>query len=77
MNTDRFQGKCLVNAEGYRFMTGFYDYMPPEAREKLRNSRFNICAACVREEALRLAGDNFVRIEHYLKAIRNIEAQLS
>lgn len=42
----RFQGKCFVAGEGYRWMHN-YDSLPEDIRKRLRDSPFNICAACV------------------------------
>lgn len=41
-----FQGKCLLSTEGFRHMP-IFDRFPPLVRERLRNSPFNLCAACV------------------------------
>lgn len=45
-NRYKFQGKCLVNEEGYRCMYE-YDNLPPDVRLRLQSSDFNLCAACV------------------------------
>ena len=45
----RFQGKCFVALEGKDFMY-VYDNMPTSVRERLKNSPFNICPACVMTE---------------------------
>lgn len=62
----RFQGKCLVGDEGYRYMTDDYDSMPREVRLRLQSSAFNLCAACVWEESHKGNG--------YIQAINKIEA---
>ena len=46
MNTDRYQGYCLVSAEGWRNMDR-YDEMEPHVRRRLARSPFNLCPACV------------------------------
>lgn len=43
---DKFQGACLVNSEGYRYMD-LYDDFPPDVRLRLQSSNFNLCAACI------------------------------
>jgi len=76
--TDKFQGKCLINAEGWEFMEVF-DGMPAKARDRLRHSPFNLSAACVDEEAynqLMRSGDTSYNASHYIKAIEKIEAQI-
>jgi len=47
---DKFQGLCLEDRQGKDFI-GKYDIMPPRIRELVRNSSFNICAACLQKEA--------------------------
>jgi len=56
-----------------------FDHMPPAARDRLRQSPFNICAECVLQEASNqsmLSYDDFIADDHYLKAIDQIEAQI-
>ena len=43
---DRFQGKCWVNDEGWKYMD-MYDSLPPNIRRRLANSPFNLCPFCV------------------------------
>lgn len=42
----RFQGLCLMQEEGWMHMDA-YDDLPPDIRQRLRDSPFNLCAACV------------------------------
>jgi hypothetical protein len=44
--SDRFQGLCLMAYKGSETIW-VYDNLPPAARELVRNSSFNICAACL------------------------------
>lgn len=76
------QTSCLMAEEGWRYMDIMDDW-PVPIRERVRNSRFNICAACVNEKAWDLAreeaGTRWVtnpELRHYLKAIRNVEAEI-
>jgi hypothetical protein len=40
------QVKCLTGDEGHVWI-GSYDELPPAVRQRLRNSPFNLCAACL------------------------------
>lgn len=42
----RFQGLCLEASEGHLHMPHF-DAMPESVRQRLRDSRYNLCAACI------------------------------
>ena len=64
----RFQGKCYLGDEGHRYMQNNYDELPPETRSRLQSSAFNICSACVYDEAIRHREGNF------MAAIDHIEA---
>lgn len=71
--TDKFQGKCLINSEGWQYMRWVFDRFPPRVRERLRDSPFNICAACVGDVAnLGVGGSELA----YLDAIDQIEARI-
>jgi len=48
----RFQGVCLISSQG-RFHMHNYDDFPEPIRNRLQHSPFNICAACVSDEAHR------------------------
>ena len=45
------QVKCLIASEGHLWMRGYFDRLPPVVRRRLAESRFNICPACMDEEA--------------------------
>jgi hypothetical protein len=69
MNTDRFQGRCFVNGEGYNFMD-VYDGMPRWLRNRLAYSPFNLCSFCVElysntrnADEVITAMENFIRRE--------------
>jgi hypothetical protein len=49
------QVKCLIASAGHEWMVGYFDRLPSAVRRRLANSRFNICAACLTEEAEREA----------------------
>lgn len=60
-------------------MKSNYDKMPPTVRAVLASSEFNICAACVSQEAGMLAASrnsNLVTEDDYIGAIRTIERQI-
>lgn len=44
--SDRFQGLCLLSSQGRLYMRDF-DRLPPDIRQRLRESPFNLCTACV------------------------------
>lgn len=76
------QTSCLVAEKGWMWM-GRFDDMPVSIRQRMRDSRFNLCAACVSEEAWDLIRDDSgeytvpnPELRHYLQAIRNVEAQI-
>jgi hypothetical protein len=64
--SQRFQGLCLVNTEGWAHMDVFDDF-PPPIRQRLRDSPFNLCAACI-------AGEGGDELEKLLPAIETMEA---
>lgn len=47
---DRYgmQGKCLISRKEPAFMLKFDDF-PPEVRERLRNSSYDLCSHCVHD----------------------------
>ena len=65
--SDRFQGLCLIEMAGSETIEAF-DRLPPYARELVRNSSFNLCAACVAEQAMPL--------NDYKFAIQRMEAMI-
>lgn len=59
--SDKFQGLCLESMQG-KDLIGNYDIMPPQIRELVCNSNFNICPACLCDMAIEFANK---RLEHY------------
>lgn len=86
----KFQGKCLQSSEGHLYMEQYYDTFPPLAREMLQKSTFNICAACVNYEVMKIISqkrfeqerlgyrnvDIRLTVDHYLTAISSIESAI-
>ena len=73
------QVKCLIASEGHLWMRGYYDRLPPAVRHRLAESSFNICPACMDEEADRVAAErneNKPSIATYFATIELIEQQL-
>lgn len=40
------QGFCLVNSKDPQFMTDYFDRLPFEARQALRESKYDLCIMC-------------------------------
>jgi hypothetical protein len=73
------QVKCLIASGGHLWMRDYFDRLPSAVRHRLAESRHNICAACMTEEAgaaARAQGLRRPSIAIYLAVIRNIERQL-
>jgi hypothetical protein len=68
------QVKCLIASEGHEWMTSFSDRLPKPVRRRLADSRFNICAACLTEEAQKIA--RHPGIATYFAVIEGIERKL-
>ena len=68
------QIKCLIASEGHMWMESFFDRLPKPVRKRLSESAHNICAACVTEEAQKIARPPSITI--YLAVIARIERQL-
>jgi len=64
--SDRFQGLCLQSSKGQFYMKNF-DRLPPEIRERLRESPFNLCTACVIQQA---------EMGSFLSSIHRMEAMI-
>jgi hypothetical protein len=48
MDDDKLeQTRCRISNEGHRWMVGWYDDLPPKVRLRLRQSKHNLCAACL------------------------------
>ena len=73
------QVKCLIASGGHLWMRSYYDRLPPPVRRRLADSRHNICAACMTEEARAAATAQGLRrpsIAIFFAAIAAIERQL-
>ena len=73
------QVKCLIASEGHLWMQGYYDRFPGAVRQRLAASPFNICPACMDEEARREAhqrGKTKPSIATYFTVIAQIERKL-
>jgi hypothetical protein len=68
------QVKCLIASEGWQWMRTYYDRLPAAARQRLAQSGFNICPACMDEEAHRRAAIPSVKV--YIETIEAIEREL-
>lgn len=71
------QTNCLINEAGWQYMA-IFDGFPPETREMLRNSPFNLCAACVGDVLHHnLAADVISKMEHKIRCMEEKDARLS
>jgi hypothetical protein len=68
------QIKCLIASEGWQWMRSYFDRLPVAVRQRLTVSRFNICPACMDEEAHRRAAVPSVKI--YIETIEAIEREM-
>lgn len=76
--SDRFQGLCLESLKGHEFMD-VYDAMPVSIREIFKASSFNICPACLQDQANKIADgemDNYPTEKHYRMALSEIEQMI-
>ena len=46
------QTYCLIATGGHMWMKGYFDNLPVAVRERLRQSPFNLCPACLQTEVL-------------------------
>lgn len=69
------QVKCLIASEGHMWMETFYDRLPKPVRRRLAESAHNICAACLTEEAQKIAPHP--GIATYFAVIKSIERKLA
>ncbi len=82
MTREKAQNNCLVSENGWEYMS-YFDVFPPVIRARVRESRFNLCAACVGTVAYNLrrraSSDYIYHIEdrYYLKAIELIEKAIA
>jgi hypothetical protein len=69
------QVKCLIASAGHLWMKHYFDRLPPVVRGRLAESAFNICPACMDEEARRIARGS-PTIATYFAVIETIERKL-
>jgi hypothetical protein len=72
------QGRCLQNSKTPDFMR-IYDGFDPASRKRLRESVYDLCAACVRDLAIEIMRDrrNYGSSDIYFcEAIDQIERQI-
>ena len=74
-NLDGRQVKCLIASQGHFWMKGYFDRLPTAVRRRLAESNFNICPACMDEEARRTARGR-PTISMYFAMIETIERKL-
>jgi hypothetical protein len=73
------QVKCLIASGGHLWMRDYFDRLPAVVRRRLAESPFNICPACMSEEAEYVAAVQRTRrptITVYLDVIAAIERAL-
>src|SRR5262245_40520149 len=73
------QVKCLIASEGHLWMRNYFDRFPSAVRRRLAESTFNICPACMDEEARRAAfqrRETKPSIATYFTTITAIERKL-
>jgi hypothetical protein len=73
------QVKCLIASEGHLWMRDYFDRFPSAVRRRLAESAFNICPACLDEEACVAASRrNEIRptVAMYFIVIEAIERKL-
>ena len=68
------QVKCLIASAGHMWMVSDFDRLPAAVRHRLADSAFNICPACLREEARRI--EHKPSIATYIAVIAAIEQEL-
>jgi hypothetical protein len=76
---DARQVKCLTLDAGHVWIH-YYDRLPPPVRRRLRESAFNLCAACLDIEARKEAAARGLRrptIGTYFDLIAAIERELN
>ena len=73
------QVKCLIASEGHLWMRDYFDRFPSIVRRRLADSTFNICPACMDEEAHtagRQSKETRPSVDTYLFVIKTIEQKL-
>jgi hypothetical protein len=79
-DSDGRQVKCLIASEGHLWMRDYFDRFPSAVRRRLAESPFNICPACMSEEAERMAATQRLKrptLSVYLGVIAVIERKLT
>jgi hypothetical protein len=72
------QIKCLIASEGHLWMRSYFDRLPSAVRRRLAESAFNICPACMDEEAHRAARrrkETKPSVGTYLLVIKSISSK--
>jgi hypothetical protein len=73
------QVKCLIASEGHLWMRNYFDRFPSAVRRRLAESAFNICPACMDEEAHTAAQhrkETKPSVGTYFRVIEAIERKL-
>jgi hypothetical protein len=73
------QVKCLIASEGHLWMRNYFDRFPSVVRRRLAESTFNICPACMDEEAhtaARQRKETKPSVGTYFRVIKVIERKL-
>ena len=74
------QVKCLIASEGHLWMRDYFDRFPSVVRRRLAESAFNICPACMDEEAhtaARQRKETKPSVSTYFRVIEAIERKLA
>jgi len=71
---DAKQVKCLIASAGHEWMVSYFDRLPAFVRHRLAQSRHNVCAACLTEEAERREPKPSVAT--FIRVLGEIEHQL-
>ena len=58
------QASCLVSAHNPRFMTAIFDNLPPVVRQVIRDSPYDLCAACFDNEWRWVGGASNLTPDH-------------
>ena len=73
------QVKCLIATGGHLWMEDYFDRLPAAVRRRLAASHYNICAACMSEDAEDVAHRRGLKrpdVGIYCEVITAIERQL-
>ena len=78
-NAEAEQVFCLISSAGHLWMRGYFDALPVAARQRLRESAFNVCPACLVTEVMprvQRQHPNWPRKKLLFAAIEVMEAQV-